>query len=150
LRGFNRPQIDHFYNILREQMEKNSVTASTLYNMDETGVHTTSNKPPKILSISGKKQVGVISSTLRGTLTTVVCCCNAAGSFFQPYLIFRRKRMQERLLDDAPPGTQASCTDNDWINGEAFLEWLQFFVTHVRPGPDRKALLLLDNHESHK
>jgi hypothetical protein len=129
-RGFNRPQIDHFYNIQSEHMEKNSLTASTLYNMDET----TSNKPPKILSISGKKQVGVISSTERGTLTTVVCCCNAAGYLFRPYLIFRSKRMQERLLD--------------LINGEAFLEWLQIFVIHVRPGPDRKVLLLLDNHES--
>jgi hypothetical protein len=58
--------------------------------------------------------------------------------------------MQGRLLDDAPPGKQVSCTNNGWINGEVFLEWLQFFVTHVCPGPDRKVLLLLDNLESHK
>jgi hypothetical protein len=47
-KGFNCPPGYNFYNILWEQVEKNSVTASTLYNMDETGVHTTSNKPPKI------------------------------------------------------------------------------------------------------
>ncbi|XP_011859972.1 PREDICTED: uncharacterized protein LOC105557363 [Vollenhovia emeryi] len=58
--------------------------------------------------------------------------------------------MQERLLDDAPPGSQATVSDNGWINGEVFLVWLQYFVEVVRPNENRKVLLLLDNHESHK
>jgi hypothetical protein len=81
-----------------------------------------------------------------GQLTTAICCCNAAGSFIPPFLIFARKHMQERLLD----GCQVSCTDNGWINGETFLQWLQFFVEQVRPTPASKVLLVLDNHESHK
>lgn len=40
---------------------------------------------------------------------------------FHIVFIFARKRMQERLLDIAPPGSQASVIDNDWIHGEAFL-----------------------------
>ncbi|CAG4950464.1 unnamed protein product [Parnassius apollo] len=96
--------------------------------MDETGISTTSNKPPRALSIKGKKQVGIIASAERGQLTTVIGCCNVAGSFLPPFLIFARKKMQPRLLDGAPPGTPG----------------------HVRPSVDKKVLLLLDNHESHK
>lgn len=149
VRGFNKPQVQRFFDILY-QIDKHKIDATRIYNVDETGIQTNSNKPPKILSKSGKKQVGIISSVERGKLTTVVCCCNAAGSFIPPFLIFGRKRMVPRLLDGAPPGTVASCTDNGWINGPTFLEWLRHFVDMTRPSPEKKILLLMDNHESHK
>lgn len=149
-RGFNRPQVERFYDHLSNLLDSDRFTPSRIYNMDETGIHTTTNKPPKILSICGKKQVGVIASAERGVLTTAICCCNAAGGFIPPYLIFARKRMKDSLLDGAPPGTQGSCTDNGWINGETFLLWLKFFQNEVRASPEHKVILLLDNHESHK
>lgn len=149
-RGFNRPQVDLFYTNYWDLLEKHNFDATTIYNMDETGIKSSTTKPPKVLSVKGKKQVGVISSAERGQLTTVICCCNAAGTFIPPFFIFARKRMQERLLDGAPPGSQATVTVNGWIHGEAFLSWLQFFTEKVRPNEDRKVLLLLDNHESHK
>ena len=58
--------------------------------------------------------------------------------------------MQDWLLDGAPPGSRASVSDNGWINGQVSLLWLQYFVEMVRPTENRKVLLLLDNHESHK
>uniref|UniRef100_A0A2H1VWF9 SFRICE_015897 n=1 Tax=Spodoptera frugiperda TaxID=7108 RepID=A0A2H1VWF9_SPOFR len=149
-RGFNRPQVELFYTNFWNLIEKYNFDATTIYNMDETGIKSSTSKPPKVLSIKGKRQVGVICSAERGQLTTVICCCNAAGTFIPPFFIFARKRMQERLLDNAPPGSQATVTDNGWIHGEAFLNWLQFFVEKVRPSETRKVLLLLDNHESHK
>lgn len=149
-RGFNRPQVELFYSNFWNQVEKHNFDATTIYNMDETGVKTTTSKPPKVLTLKGKKRVGVVGSAERGQLTTVICCCNAAGTFIPPFFIFARKRMQERLLDGSPPGSQATVTDNGWINGPAFLNWLQFFVEKTRPTTDKKVLLLLDNHESHK
>lgn len=149
-RGFNKPQVDRFFDILAKEIDTHAIDATRIYNVDETGIQTTSNKPPKIMSRTGKKQVGVISSCERGKLTTVVCCCNAAGSFIPPFLIFGRKRMVGRLLDGAPPGTNATCTDNGWINGPKFLEWLRHFVEVTRPTPERKVILVMDNHESHK
>lgn len=149
-RGFNRPQVELFYYNYWSLIEKYNFDATTIYNMDETGIKSSTSKPPKVLSIKGKRQVGVICSAERGQLTTVICCCNAAGTFVPPFFIFAHKRMQERLLDNAPPGSQATVTDNGWINGEAFLNWLQYFVEKVRPSENRKVLLLLDNHESHK
>ncbi|KAL4122703.1 hypothetical protein QTP88_014986 [Uroleucon formosanum] len=96
--------------------------------------------------------LGIISSAERGKLTTVICCCNAAGSFIPPFFIFARERMQERLLDNAPPGSKGYCSSSGWTNGDIFLIWLEFFV-EVRVGrttPDKKIILVLDNHESHK
>jgi hypothetical protein len=149
-RGFNKPQVYRFFDLLEEQIDKNKIDATRLYNMDETGVQTSSNKPPRVLTKSGKRQVGLIASPERGRTTTVVCCCNAAGSFIPPFMIFARKRMVPRLLDGAPPGTQGTCSDNGWINGPVFLEWLRFFVETVRPTSEKKVMLVLDNHESHK
>lgn len=149
-KGFNRHEVGRFYENLESLIDKHDIDASRLYNMDETGISTTTNKPPKVLSIKGKKQVGIIASAERGQLTTVIGCCNAAGSFLPPFLIFARKKMQPRLLDGAPPGTQGTCTPNGWTSGEVFLDWMHFFVEHVRPRADKKVLLLVDNHESHK
>lgn len=101
-RGFNKPQVQRFFDLLEAEIDKHKVDASRIYNVDESGIQTNSNKPPRILCKSGKKQVGVISSVERGKLTTVVCCCNAAGAFIPPFLIFGRKRMVPRLLDGAP------------------------------------------------
>lgn len=149
-KGFNKREVGRFYENLEALTVKYDIDASRLYNMDETGISTTTNKPPKVLSTKGKKQVGIIASAERGQLTSVIGCCNAAGSFLPPFLIFARKKMQPRLLDGAPPGTQGTCTPNGWTSGEVFLDWMQFFVEHVRPTPEKKVLLLLDNHESHK
>nr|XP_023011718.1 uncharacterized protein LOC111502004 [Leptinotarsa decemlineata] len=149
-KGFNRREVGRFYENLEDLTAKHDINASRLYNMDETGISTTINKPPKVLSTKGKKQVGIIASAERGQLTTVIDCCNAAGSFLPPFLIFSRKKMQPRLLDGAPPGTQGTFTPNGWTSGDVFLDWMRFFVEHVRPTPEKKILLLLDYHESHK
>lgn len=149
-RGFNKPQVYRFFDLLEAEMEKHDIDATRLYNMDETGIQTSSNKPPRVLTKLGKRQVGSIASTERGRTTTVVCCCNAAGSFVPPFLIFARKKMNSRLLDGAPPCAQGTCSDNGWINGPVFLEWLRFFVETVRPTAEKKVILVMDNHESHK
>lgn len=95
---------------MTKQVEKHKIDGSTLYNMNETGLLTIINKLPKILSVKGKKQLGIISSEERGQLTTVICCCNAAGAFIPPFIIFARKKMQPKLLDDFSLETQGTCS----------------------------------------
>lgn len=131
-------------------MEIHGIDATRIYNMHETGIHTLSNKPTKILSKSGKKQVGIISSAERGKLTTIICCYNATGFFIPPFFIYSRKKISRRLLNGSPLGTVATCiTDNGWANGPKFLDWLQHFVENCRPTLKQKVILILDNHESH-
>ncbi|KAF2886250.1 hypothetical protein ILUMI_19923 [Ignelater luminosus] len=94
--------------------------------------------------VKGKRQVGMIASAERGQLTTVIGCCNAAGSFLPPFLIFARKKMQPRLLDGSPAGTQGTCTPNDCTSSEVFLNWLHFFVEQY----DIARLLALAFHKT--
>ncbi|CAH1991599.1 unnamed protein product [Acanthoscelides obtectus] len=104
------------------------------YNMDETGVKTSDSKPPRVISVKGKKQVGVVATAEKGQLTTVICACSATDRFIPPCFIFgQRKRMNERLLDGAPNGSQAWVSDSGWINNSTFNNWLQIFIDKTRP-----------------
>ncbi|KAJ8884195.1 hypothetical protein PR048_016052 [Dryococelus australis] len=133
-RGFNKPKVNKFYDRYSDILEEHKINATTLLKVDETGIATTSNIPPKILSSTGKK----------------TGCCSASGQFLPSYFIFARKKMVERLLDGIPLESEATCMDNGWINGPAFLLWLQYFVHQVRRSPEKKVLPLMDNHIFHK
>jgi len=52
-RGFHRPQVERFFKLLEEQYTICDVDATRVYNMDETGISTTTNKPPKLILITG-------------------------------------------------------------------------------------------------
>lgn len=54
-RGFNKPQVYRYFDILEREVDKHKIDATRIYNVDETGIQTTSNKPPKILTRTGKK-----------------------------------------------------------------------------------------------
>ncbi|XP_069361550.1 jerky protein homolog-like isoform X1 [Maniola hyperantus] len=148
-KGFDKSQVQTFFDILEREIEKHNINATRVYNAVETLIQTTSNEAPKILCRSRKKQIATIPSIESGELMTIVCCCNAAGWFTPPFLI-GREQIAPRLLDDAPFESKASCTDNGWINGQTFLEWLQHFVDLNGPTERRKIILVLDYHESHK
>ena len=143
-------QVDRFFSLLRSLYIKHDLRPQDIYNCDETGIQTSGTRPPKVLSVKGKRQVGVVSSAERGKTVTALCCCSATGVFVPPALIFPRKRMIGGLLDGAPPGSIGLCSDSGWINTELFVQWLDFFIKHVKPSVDRPVLLILDNHESHR
>ena len=148
--GFNKIQVEIFFENLKKVLEKHHITMDNIYNVDETGIQTSAKKPPKVISVRGKKQVGAISSSERGNLITSLFCCSATGKFIPPTLVFPRKKKNPRYLEGTPPGTLMLVTDNGWINSEAFLEWFKFFVASVRPTSEHKCLLILDNHVSHR
>lgn len=52
--GFNKPQVDHFYDLLNQLLEKYKFPASRIYNADETGVSNV-HKNDKVISIKKKK-----------------------------------------------------------------------------------------------
>lgn len=149
-RGFNKPQVELFFKNLKTVMDKYNIAMDNIYNVDETGIQTSAKKPPRVISIAGKKQVGSISSAERGTLITSLFCCSATGKFIPPTLIFPRKKRNPRYLNGTPPGTLDLVTDNGWISSEAFLKWMEFFVASVRPTKEHKCLLIMDNHSTHR
>ena len=49
--------VSKFFDLLESEMDKHKFTPDRIYNVDETGVTTVPNKPSKVLSLKGKKQV---------------------------------------------------------------------------------------------
>ena len=147
--GFNKPSVDKFFDVYRTELLKDQFTADRVWNVDETGlsaVHT----PGKILAKRGQKQVGKITSGEKGQTMTVVCCVSACGVYIPPMMIFKRQRMTEILLKGSPPGTIGGASANGWIDSELFVRWLKHFVYHAKPSLERKVILIVDGHVTHK
>lgn len=150
LMGFNRPQVEKFFNNLKTLYEKFNFSPERVYNMDETGLSTVPNKIPKVLSEKGKRLVGKVTSAERGQLVTAVCCMSASGTYVPPALIFARKRFREDLYNAAPVGTLKLISDSGFINTDLFFSWMQHFKQHVQPTSENPVLLIFDNHVSHR
>lgn len=148
--AFNENNIKAYFTALDSTIREYSFTPENIFNVDESGLSTVQKRPQKIFATKGRKQVGVLSSAERGKHITVVCSMNAIGTFVPPVFIFSRKRFKNELMDNAPPGSKAFCQEKGWMNADIFLKWLQHFAQHTKPSIDKKVLLLLDGHSSHK
>jgi hypothetical protein len=89
--GFNKPQVDRFYDLLLKLQEQVGFQASQIYNANETGVSTV-HKYDKVLSVKGKKQVGELTTAERGRNVTVMFSMNATGHITPPVFIFPMKK----------------------------------------------------------
>jgi hypothetical protein len=61
-----------------------------VYNADETGVYTVQ-VPNKIIAAKGKKQVGFVRSSERGTVDTVCVAVNVTGKCVPPMFVIPTK-----------------------------------------------------------
>ena len=91
--SFNKPNVEMFFNNLQLCLQRHQFTPADIWNMDETGV-TTVQKPDKVISRKGQKQVGAITSAERGALVTLACAGSAIGNSIPPFLYF-----QELILE---------------------------------------------------
>lgn len=129
-------------------MEREQFEAKDIYNMDETGI-TTVQKPDKIFTRKGMRQVGALTSAERGTLVTVAMAVNALGNTIPPMFVFPRIRYHEHFVRDGPPGSIGCGNSSEWMEKIAFLKFLKHFQHHTRSSINNKTFLLLDNHISH-
>ncbi|KAH1014766.1 hypothetical protein HUJ05_012597 [Dendroctonus ponderosae] len=136
--GSNKTRIDDFYKLLKRICEADKITATRIFNVEETGCSTVQRRCQKILAKKGKHQIGSISSGEKGINTTVVCCASAAGQFVPPMVIFKRKLFQKELSIGAPPGSIATISDTGYINSELFIRWLNHFIETVKPSPEAR------------
>ena len=130
-------------------MNKHSYAADRIFNVDESGL-TVVHKPRKVLPNRRQKQVGRITSGEKGETMTVICAFSPSGMYVPPMLIYKRKRMTELLMKDSPPGSIGACSANGWIDSSLFVKWLNHFVEVVKPTQEKKVLLIMDGHSSHK
>lgn len=147
--GFNKPQVKHFFDIYRELLNEYKFQPSRIWNMDETGI-TNVHKPGKVVATKGTRQVSKVTSGERGQNVTVICAMNAVGSYIPPVFIFPRKRVAERMIAGAPPGSLCFANESGWSDSEQFLKWLNHFVSATNASTSTPQLILLDGHHSHK
>lgn len=149
IHGFNKVEVQKFFENIRSVMEKMKIEPMRLYNQDETGITTVQKKCSKVFALKGSKRVGSATSAERGRTITGVFCMSAGGHFIPPMLIYPRKRMSANLQKSGPDGAVYCCSNNGWSNAELFNEWLVHFKKHAHPTADSPVLLILDNHISH-
>lgn len=146
--NFNKPNVNRFFQNLSKVIDENVFEPHNVYNVDETGVTTVQN-PSKIIAEKGKKQVGAVTSTERGTLVTVCVAVNATGNCVPPMFVFPRKTFHDYFLRGGPAGCVGAANGSGWMQKEEFLTFMKHFSKHTKPSRENKILLLLDNHESH-
>ena len=146
--AFNNHNVKEYFNNLGTVLEKYHFTPDRIFNLDETGV-TTVQKPKAVVAAIGTKSVGSITSGERGELVTVVYAVCAAGYALAPLLIFPRVNYRDHFIRGGPPGCIGKASRSGWINTEIFVEFLEHIVQLTGCTPERKILIIMDNHESH-
>lgn len=106
-------------------------------------------KPDKVVSRRGIKQVGRIVSAERGTLVTVASAVSATGVAIPPMFIFPRKHFHDRFISEGPVGCAGTANPSGWMSPTHFVEFLEHFKRNTGVSPTSPALLVMDNHESH-
>lgn len=135
--GFNKNEVDLFYNNLETVINKDYFDASKIYNMDEMGI--------SLGETLGPKQVGAVTNCESGQNMTVICSFSASGNYIPPLFIYPTK-CRSPLLETEP---FYKYSHNGCINNDIFLEWLIHFKNITKPTKKEPVLLFLDNHASH-
>lgn len=80
----------------------------------------------KILALTGKYRLDVLTSAERGETVTVKFCWSALGSYVPPYLIFSRKRKRPKIESGLPPGFIVETNDSAWVTDAVFKLFKKF------------------------
>lgn len=148
-RGMNREAIKKYFGLLEGQLKELGIEnePSCVWNCDESGLSLVPDTKC-IVGEKGKRNVYQITSGERGVLTTVLPCYNAAGDYIPPMIVFKGKRVGEKMRADLPAGALVTCSDSGYMDKDLFYSWIKHF-SELRRNGDKPALLILDGHGSH-
>lgn len=65
-RGFNRENVDNFFDVFEKTVDKFNFTAKSIFNVNESGFTSVQKTLQKVVARKGKRQVGGITSAERG------------------------------------------------------------------------------------
>ncbi|XP_072401124.1 uncharacterized protein [Diabrotica undecimpunctata] len=119
-----------------------------IVNTDETGISTVM-QAPRVISETGKKQMGQCFSLERGTLVTFCGIITATGITIPPLYVYPRVRMKDHLLYGIVPGAVGYATKSGWMSTAVFVKLLEHIHKHMPSTRENPVLLLVDNHETH-
>ncbi|CAH2013916.1 unnamed protein product [Acanthoscelides obtectus] len=147
--GFNKENVQSFFNMLEEAYEKHKFPAERVFNVDETGLSIVQSKIPHVIGRKGKKQIAALTSAERGSTVTIIACMSASGVFVPPLVIFPRTNMTQILMKGCPPGSIGRAHPSGWVQSNIFTDWFAHFIEKVCPTENSPVLLILDGHYSH-
>jgi hypothetical protein len=101
------------------------------------------NRPQKIVSMKGKKNVMIVTAEERGETVTVVACVSATGVFMPPCVIFKGKNLRQEFRDGMPPGTAVRMSKSGYITVEIFHDFIKHFVSHKPQGNESNIFFFL-------
>lgn len=141
--SFNKYNVSQFFANLKDILQRKQFPPQNIYNLDETAV-TTVQKPPKVISSKGQKQVEQVTSAERGQLVTMCNIINAVGNTISPAYVFPRMKFADYMLHGAPSGSLELSHKTGWMTADNFLLVLNHFIEHSRASLENPVLLLLD------
>ena len=107
--GFNKIEVDKFFVLLKEVLEKYKISANNIWNVDETGVSI-------VIAQKGRKQVGGKTSAEQDETVTAEICMSATGTYMPPnMLIFPRVGVNEQYFQGKPEGSWAVWRKSGWM-----------------------------------
>lgn len=86
-------------------------------------------------TVQGEKQVGAMTSGVRGQLRSIAYAVQALGNSIPPFFVFPHKNYQGY---SGPLGSAGSANKSGWMQEEDFLLFLRHFVKHTRVSPEKK------------
>ena len=145
----NTVVVDNYFSELGKTFRENpTLSASTIWNMDETNKGFEHN-PTNVIARKGSRNIPGRTSDFRENIT-FLATVNVSGNAMPPLCIVRgktSKSLQSFCTVDAPEGTVWSY-QKAWMNDVLGEQWFkQVFLEHC--GTERPQLLLLDSHRSH-
>ena len=111
--AFDRVPVSRFFELLKATYQRHNFTSERILNVDESFISTVHNSSTKIISPTGRKQVGHLTSGERGKTVTIVCACSPSGIYVPPMFVFARKRSFPEMTEGAPMEVLVLCRIKD-------------------------------------
>ena len=147
--GLSREEVQGFYDLLQKIMTEHQLfdKPGNIFNIDESGIQII-NKPDKVVTAKGSKNVFSLTSGEKGETVTVIACNNAEGRFLPPILIMKGTNKKREVCDGLPPGSDVFMNPKSaYINTDLFIKWFkEVFLVKKSPGVN---VLIVDGHASH-
>ena len=139
--------LDRYFDMLTDTLSDNGLLnkPTQIYNCDETGMPLGATSHKVVAKVNSKPCSIVSNDKMQ---VTVLSCVNAAGVALPPFVIFKRKTMNQELANGEVPGTLYGVYENGWITQQLFKERFHHHFLAFIPS-NRPVVLLMDGHSTH-
>ena len=149
-RGLTKENVDHFYGLFENLVEKYDIEPNHMWNTDETAFQT-ENSAGKVYVGADRRHAYSVQSEGGKSTYSVLFCCNATGTLLPPMTVYQSKKLYLDWQKGGVEGASYTCTPNGMMLDINFENWFrtQFLPLSKPRRPDVHRLLILDGHNSH-